>query len=1110
MGKLAEDCRCQNLTDFSRLCLSVVTPARVCLIYTGARMTEPTANCCSQCGLPIPRSDLGDRCPNCLLELALTPLPDDIDGEPETTKPFQHAGIKSRFFADYEILEEIARGGMGVVYRARQLSLNRIVALKLIQPGLLSSPDALLRFQIEVRAIAQLNHSNIVSLYEAGEHDGQHYFSMSLVAAGDLSDRIRAGEFRNNPRLAAALLAKVARAVHYAHQRGILHRDLKPSNILLDERGEPHVTDFGLAKTLERDSGLTRTESVVGSPNYMAPEQAAGRSHEVTIAADVYSLGAILYQMLADRPPFQANTALETMRLVADEEPISPRRFNSRITADLETICLKCLRKEPKMRYGTAEELAVDLELWLRGLPIHARRIGALGSVWLWARRHPAVAALGIALALALIGIAVGSSLAAVRVSRAERKAVASLRESLLNQARLLRLSGEMGQRSEGLRLLREASAQAGTADFRDRLRDELLATLALSDMPFVPQPQLRGPLDHALTVFDPSFERQASIVDRDTVVIRRTSDGQELRRFAIGEPPVKQLEQFSRDGRYLGMRHPDGISVWDTETGQCCFATNGPSRVFTFSPSQPVLILEEWQCQVSFRRLPGAREIRRIISAPDERPMRPLGWSALAVSRNGQRLAAVRAQNNIIELYDLTVEPAQFLTSLTNSAPIVGVAWNPRQSYLAAATSDRKIVLWNPYSGQVRGTLSLPAPARSIAYSHDGTLLGAACEDRVVRLWQSHGRQPIFSSLCDGHRVGFSLDGQRLGPVIRGGAMGWLELARPAEFVEGPLAGSMTIRQCEFSPDGRIVGGGWADLVGFANAVNLGTLERLPVKRPTAFRFDPRGTAIFGSDAGGVGRWTMRWTTPNTLKCLLREDILTGPGWSAMAFSAQGDWFAAANARSNAAFVFDCSLSNCVATLASHAGVDSLAISPDARWLATGSSGDRQVKVWDVRTREELLSIHAGVSPRAAFSADGKWLATFGDTFELRAAGSWKPAPPLPFRESRPLIGAASFSHDSRLLAIVNDQYAVHLFDVTTFQSLGVLRAPEDRAMYALAFSQDGGRLAAACSAGRLRVWDLRLIRQRLNEFNLDWDVPSLPPSTAANTRSLSMDVPP
>jgi len=1094
-------------------------------------MTEPSINCCSECGLPIPKSDLGDRCPNCLLELALTPPPDQ-DGARGTTRP-AFSLLKSRFFADYEILDEIARGGMGVVYRARQLSLDRTVALKLIQSGLLNSPDVLLRFQVEVRAIAQLNHPSIVSLYEAGEHDGQHYFSMSLIAGGDLADKIRAGEFCDDARHAATLLAKVARAVHYAHQRGILHRDLKPSNILLDERGEPHVTDFGLAKILERDSGLTLTESVVGSPNYMAPEQASGHSHEVTIAADVYSLGAILYQMLTGRPPFEAKTALETMRKVMDEEPVRPSQLRSsrrkeahsekseidqslvtsaatRIDRDLETICLKCLRKEPKARYGTAEELAVDLERWLQGLPVSARPVSALGSVWLWTRRHPAVTVLGLALALALIGIAIGSSLAVVRVSRAEHKAVASLREALLGQAHLLRLSPEMSRRAEGMRLLREAAANDVPADLRNRLRDELLATLALSDMPFVAQPQLRSSPDPTLTVFDPSFERQASALDRTTIVIRRTSDGQELRRFSIGPSPVKQLEQFSHDGRYLGLRHADGISVWDTETGACSFATNGPIRVFLFAPRQAVLVLEEWECQVSFRELSTGQEIRRIETTGDEPLARSLGWSALALLQNGRRLAAVRSQDNVIEIFD-NVETGRVSRRLTNPVPITALAWNPRQSYLAAATTDRRILLWDPYNGQNRGSISLPAAARSLSYNRAGTLLAVACEDRVVRLWRSHGRQPIFNSLCDGHRIEFSPDDQRLGPAIRGDEIGWLELARSAEFIEADIAtGSAQVKECQFSPDGRIVGGGWSSSVVFYDAANLQALNRLPVRRPAAFRFDPRGDAVLVCDSTGIVRWAMHWPGPHTVECSDRENVFGGAGWSAMAFSAQGDWFAAANVRSNAVFVFDHSLTNRVATLAPHADANALAISPDRRWIASGNNRDRQIKVWDVQRGREVLPIHAGASPRAAFSADGKWLATFGDTFELRAVGSWKAAPPLSFPEGRPLLGAASFSHDSRLLAIVRDQYAVQIFDLTTFQSLGILRPPDDTAMHALEFSPDGDRLSAACSNGRLRIWDLRLIRERLAEFKLDWELAPLPQRKLTNTTSLRMNVSP
>jgi tetratricopeptide (TPR) repeat protein/predicted Ser/Thr protein kinase len=311
-----------------------------------------------------------------------------------------------RSFGDYDVLEEMARGGMGVVYLARQRSLNRLVALKVIRAGEWASSAEVRRFRNEAEMVALLDHPHVVPIHEVGEQAGHVYFSMKLIEGGSLAQHL--SRFWDDPRAAAGLVAAVARAVHHAHQRGVLHRDLKPSNILLDENGRPHVTDFGLARRVEADSSLTQSGAIVGTPGYMAPEQTAGKAGAISTAADVYGLGAVLYALLTGRPPFAGDDPLDTLTQIRQREPEPPRRTNPKVDRDLETICLKCLRKEPAGRYASALALAEELQRWLNGEPIRGRRSGRWERAVKWVRRRPTAAALLAVTTLAAVGLFAG------------------------------------------------------------------------------------------------------------------------------------------------------------------------------------------------------------------------------------------------------------------------------------------------------------------------------------------------------------------------------------------------------------------------------------------------------------------------------------------------------------------------------------------------------------------------------------------------------------------------------------------------------------------------------------------------------------------------------
>ncbi|MCZ7641051.1 MAG: serine/threonine-protein kinase [Verrucomicrobia bacterium] len=358
----------------------------------------PTERRCSRCSAPLTSVGGADLCLGCLLEAGLVPPGPDrplgagtIFAETESAPVATGVG-EARMFGDYELLEEIARGGMGVVYRARQRSLDRLVAVKMLLFGPHASADLIRRFKTEAVAAGGLHHPNIVAVHEVGLRDGRHYIVMDYVDGPNLAQLVKD---RPPPsRQAALYLRTIAEAVHHAHEHGVLHRDLKPSNVLMDARDQPHVTDFGLARRLETDSSLTVTGQVLGSPNFMPPEQVTGTAAKVGRRSDVYGLGATLYHLLTGRPPFQGESLQATLHQVLTAEPVSPRLLNPGVPRDLETLCLKCLEKESARRYATAQELADELGRFLRDEPIQARPVSRPERVWRWARRKPVLALL--------------------------------------------------------------------------------------------------------------------------------------------------------------------------------------------------------------------------------------------------------------------------------------------------------------------------------------------------------------------------------------------------------------------------------------------------------------------------------------------------------------------------------------------------------------------------------------------------------------------------------------------------------------------------------------------------------------------------------------------
>jgi len=615
------------------------------------------------------------------------------------------AGREVPIVAGYDILAVLGRGGMGVVYKARHLKLKRLVALKMIIAGGHAGRDQVARFLVEAEAVARLQHPNIVQIHEIGEQDGLPFFSLEYVDGGSLDKKLAGNP--QDPRAAAALVQTLAQAMHAAHQAGVIHRDLKPANVLLARDGTPKITDFGLAKQLDSAVGQTQSGAVMGTPSYMAPEQAGGKTKEIGPAVDVYALGAILYEMLTGRPPFKAATTLDTIMQVVADEPVPPSRLQPKVPRDLETICLKCLQKDPAKRYRQALDLAEDLRRHQAGEPILARPVGALERVWRWCRRKPGLAA---ASAAALLGVllALGTFAVAffiVSESRDEAIKLAGEKDRLATKEYDQRVTAEK---------LAEANKQLAVEANERRKHAEKLAV------------QIR---------FDQLFSRF-----KDNPAAALVAAAKLL-------PDASRLKDRSLEDslrlHLAGWRPQVHLLRWIA--GHYSVAVAGPV---------PVAISADGKTALTGSRDNAARLWETGTGKPLGLPLQHQDWiSAVAISADG-KIALTGSADKTARLWD-TATGKPLGPPLQHQGGVNAVAISADGKTVLTGSADKTARLWETATGKPLGPpLQHQDKVWAVAISPDGKTALTGSHDKTARLWQTATGKPLGPPLQHQDRV--------------------------------------------------------------------------------------------------------------------------------------------------------------------------------------------------------------------------------------------------------------------------------------------------------------------------------------------------------------------
>jgi WD40 repeat protein len=871
--------------------------------------------------------------------------------------------------AGYELLGVLGRGGMGVVYKARQTALGRVVALKMVLGGGHARETDLARFRAEAQAIARLQHPNLVQVYEVGEYQGQPWFSMEYVAGGSLHEKIDGKP--QPPRQAAELVRTLALALDAVHRQGVIHRDLKPANVMLTADGTPKVMDFGLAKDLESGAGPTVTGRVVGTPSYMAPEQARGQGWLIGPATDVYALGAVLYELLTGRPPFQGESAWDTVMQVTSRDPVPPRQLQPKAPRDLETVCLKCLEKDPKKRYPSAAALAEDLGRFLAGEPTKARPVGRLERAAKWARRRPAAAALLAVSALALLALTGGGLAYHVRLERALGEARAHAEES---RQRLVRLYVADGARSldqgdwfGSLVWFAEALRRDEGHPGREHLhRARLAGTLAQCPR-LVEVWSHDGPVK--CVAFSPDGRRVLTGSDDHTARVWGLDTGAQVGpALQHGKPVV--CVAFGPDGRSALTASQDGTArVWPLEDGAAGTPSLGHGGASVswaaFSPDGRRVVTA---CRDGVARVweaAGGKLLREIKHGA------PLNHAAF--SPDGRRVVTA-GDDKAARVWDAATGAAE-LPPLKHDGPVLWATFSPGGRRVLTAGHDHTARLWDAATGEaLLPPLRHRADVLQARFSPDGRRVVTAGDDHLGVVWDAASGRASLPALRHGsglNLAAFSRDGRHVLTASDDNTARVWDAETGAALTPW-LRHNGGVEWAAFSPDGR--------RVVTASNDNTARVWELPPERPPAVTRAPAAPAI-----------PERWPSPDGRRVAVpdgshgvrvrdaRTDKPTGPPLlhgsviTHVAFSPDGTRVVTTS-DDNTARIWEVETGRLLTPPLHHRGTVALAaFSPDGGEVVTAGLDDA-VRVWDARTGEPLMPPlkFAGQPAAVAFAPDG------------------------------------------------------------------------------------------------------------------------------------------